>query len=104
VRVRLVGTGKSPRDAIGSRVTARIGNQTVTQQVTGGSSYLSAPEKTLTFGLGGASKIGALEIRWPDGTVETLRDLPGRHFLRLVEGAEPVAQGLSAPAAAKAAR
>ena len=52
VRVRLVGTGKSNRDAIGARVTATVGGRTLTQQVSGGQSYLSAPEKTLTFGLG----------------------------------------------------
>ena len=77
VRVRLVGTGRSNRDAIGARVTATVGRQTLTQQVSGGQSYLSAPEKTLTFGLGGASRIDTLQIRWPDGAVETYRDLPG---------------------------
>ena len=77
VRVNLVGTGKSNRDAIGARVTATVGRQTLTEQVSGGQSYLSAPEKTLTFGLGNATKIDSLEIRWPDGSTQTLRDLPG---------------------------
>ena len=57
VRVRLVGAGKSNRDAVGARVTATIGGRTLTQQVSGGQSYLSASEKTLTFGLGDAAKI-----------------------------------------------
>jgi hypothetical protein len=86
VRVRLVGSGRSNRDAIGARVAARAGNQTVTQQVVGGQSYLSAPEKTLTFGLGSASGLDSLEIRWPDGTTETLRDVPGGSRLTVVEG------------------
>ena len=60
------------------------------QQVTGGSSYLSAPEKTLTFGLGNAEKIDALEVRWPDGAVQTLRDLPGGSRLRVEQGAGSV--------------
>ena len=46
------GAGKSNRDAVGARVTATIGGRTLTQQVSGGQSYLSASEKTLTFGLG----------------------------------------------------
>jgi hypothetical protein len=77
VRLRLIGSGKSNRDAIGARVTATIGKQTLTQQVPGGNSYLSAPEKTLTFGLGSSSQIDTLEIRWPDGTQETLQAIPG---------------------------
>ena len=86
VRVRLVGTGKSNRDAVGARAKASIGGGTMTLQVTGGSSYLSAPEKTLTFGLGDAGKIDTLEIRWPDGATETLRDLAGGSRLTAEEG------------------
>ena len=77
VRLRLVGGGNSSRDAVGARVTAKIGDRTLSQQVSGGQSYLSASEKTLTFGLGGASKIDTLEIRWPDGAAQTLTDIPG---------------------------
>jgi enediyne biosynthesis protein E4 len=77
VRVKLVGAGKSNRDAVGARVTASFGGRTLTQQVSGGQSYLSASEKTLTFGLGEAKKIDSLQIRWPDGATQTLKDVPG---------------------------
>jgi hypothetical protein len=86
VRVTLIGRGSSNRDAIGARVTATVAGRTLAQQVPGGLSYLSSPEKTLTFGLGAASKIDSLEIRWPDGATETLRDVPGGSRLRLEEG------------------
>ena len=86
VRLRLVGTGRSNRDAVGARATATIRNKTVTQQVSGGQSYLSAPEKTLTFGLGGSGKIDRLVIRWPDGTNEELKDLPGGARLTVRQG------------------
>ncbi len=86
VRVHLVGTGSSNRDAIGARVTATIGGRKTTQQVTGGSSYLSSPEKILTFGLGSADRIDVLEIRWPDGARETLRDLSGGGVRTVEEG------------------
>jgi hypothetical protein len=89
VRLALTGSGKSNRNAVGARVTARIGATTLTQQVSGGQSYLSAPEKTLTFGLGGAAKIDTLEIRWPDGTKQSLSDVPGGARLRIEEGAAP---------------
>jgi len=77
VRLRLAGSGASNRDAVGARVTASIGGRTLTQQVSGGQSYLSASEKTLTFGLGDAARIDAVEIRWPDGRTQKLENVPG---------------------------
>jgi hypothetical protein len=88
VRVRLSGTGRSNRDALGAKVTASIAGRTLTQQVSGGQSYLSASEKTLTFGLGDAEKIDSLEIRWPDGATQTLRDVPGGARLTVAEEPE----------------
>ena len=85
VRLRLVGSGKSNRDAVGARVTVTEGGRTLTQQVSGGASYLSACEKTLTFGLGPAAKIDTLEIRWPDGAVEKRTDVPGGARLTIEE-------------------
>ena len=90
VRLRLQGAGPSNRDAVGARVTASIGGRTLTQEVSGGQSYLSASEKTLTFGLGPASKIDSLEIRWPDGTTQRLADVPGGARLTVVEGSAPL--------------
>ncbi|MDQ2980110.1 MAG: CRTAC1 family protein [Acidobacteriota bacterium] len=90
VRIRLVGSGKSNRDAIGARVTAKIGGQSLTQQVRGGESYLSAPEKTLTFGLGPAARIDSLEIRWPDGAAQSLGPIEGGSRLRIAEPSAPV--------------
>jgi len=98
-RVRLAGVGRSNRDAIGARVTATIAGRTLTQQVTGGQSYLSAPEKTLTFGLGGAAQIDVLEIRWPDGTSETRREIPGGSRQTVVEFVENPPRGPASPAA-----
>src|SRR5262249_32495363 len=89
VPLRPGGPGPSHRDAVGARVTAKTGDRTLTQQVSGGQSYLSASEKTLTFGLGDASKIDSIEIRWPDGATQTLKDVPGGARLRIVEGATP---------------
>jgi hypothetical protein len=97
VRVRLAGAGRSNRDAIGTRVTATIAGRTLTQQVTGGQSYLSAPEKTLTFGLGGAAQIDVLEIRWPDGTTETRREIPGGSRQTFVENPPPPPAPASRP-------
>jgi len=89
VRVKLTGAGKSNRDAVGARVTATIGGRTLMQQVSGGQSYLSASEKTLTFGLGDAPKIDTLQIRWPDGATQTLTDILAGARLRVRQSEAP---------------
>jgi len=68
--------------------------------VSGGQSYLSAPEKTLTFGLGDAKKIDLLEIRWPDSAREPRRDIPGGGRLLVEEGKPPAASGVPSGASA----
>jgi len=75
IRVKLVGKGKNLA-AIGSRLRAKIGPMTVTRYVTTGGSYLSQSELTATFGLGAATAIDDLEIRWPDGLIEKVESLP----------------------------
>jgi hypothetical protein len=73
LRVRLVGGGKSNRDAIGAfaRVTSANG-MSPWQMVRTGSSYLSQSEMPLTFGLGSAAKATKIEIKWPDGATESI--------------------------------
>ena len=76
VRIRLTGDGKaSNRDAIGAKVTARIGGQTCRRQLFPAKSYLSSVELPLTFGLGKAEKIDELTIVWPSGATTKLQDL-----------------------------
>lgn len=53
-----------------------------------GSSYLSQSEPVLTFGLGPAEKAETLEIAWPSGARQTLRDLPANRTIEVVEAKE----------------
>ncbi len=71
LRVKLVGT-KSNRSAIGAKVVAKVGGQTLTREVNPTRSYLAASELPVTFGLGAATKVDALEITWPSGQKQTL--------------------------------
>jgi len=86
VRIDLEGSGKSNRDAIGARLVATIGGKPHTEIVRTARSYLSASEKTVTFGLGDAKQIDSLKVTWPDGTAAEIAHVgPGRY--RWVEGA-----------------
>ncbi len=85
VRVKLAGArpGQPRRDRSARHRDGRRADTSC--EVSGGQSYLSAPEKTLTFGLGGASKIDKLEIRWPDGATQTVTDVAGGARLTVAE-------------------
>jgi enediyne biosynthesis protein E4 len=74
VDIRLVGdvSKKTPRDAIGSTVQLTAGKLRLRQDVISGAGYCSQNDMTLHFGLGQATKIVKLEIRWADGTIENV--------------------------------
>jgi hypothetical protein len=82
---KLVGT-KSNRSAIGSRVRIVAGGATLVREVRGGGSYYSQNDLRVQAGLGEATKIDRVEVRWPNGGEETWRDLPVRKIVTLVEG------------------
>jgi hypothetical protein len=69
--------GRAPnRDAVGARLTARVGAMTIVRTVDGGGSYISANDPRVHFGLGDATRVDRLEIRWPSGRIEARADLP----------------------------
>ena len=74
VLFHLVGT-KSNRAAIGARVTIRAGGMTQFDEVRGGGSYLSQNDLRLHFGLGSATKIDSVEVRWPSGKTESFKNV-----------------------------
>jgi hypothetical protein len=85
VLFQLVGT-KSNRAAIGARVTIHAGGVRQFEEVRGGGSYLSQNDLRLHFGLGTAARMESVEIRWPNGKSETLRDVAADKIYTLVEG------------------
>jgi enediyne biosynthesis protein E4 len=85
LRIKLVGT-KSNRDGIGAVVKASAGGETQSQMMRSGSSYLSASELVLTFGLARHDKADAVEIRWPSGQVDTLPNIAAGQTITVTEG------------------
>ena len=84
LKVKLVGV-KSNRSAIGARVTARYGNRVQAQEVLSQSSFYSANDMRLHFGLGDA-KTADLEIRWPNGSREKLTQVAANRLITVREG------------------
>ncbi len=86
LRIKLIGT-KSNRDGIGAVVSVKSPTTSQTQMLRSGSSYLSASELVLTFGLGTSTKASSIEIRWPSGAVDHLSDVSADQIVTIREGA-----------------
>lgn len=79
----------SNRDAIGSKLSLRSGDQRFTKWVTGGAGFLASHDKRVVFGLGKPVKEACrLEIRWPSGTVQTVSGLEINRYHKIAETAE----------------
>ena len=74
LRLKLAGT-KANRDAIGAWVKVRVGSQTLARQVMPTRSYLSQSERTVTFGLGAASRVDEVTVAWPGGAIQKVTGL-----------------------------
>ena len=85
IKIRLEGV-KSNRSAIGARVLARYGGKVQAQEVLSQSSYLSASDPRLHFGLGAATAAD-IEIHWPLGLVERYPALAAGQLVTIREGA-----------------
>lgn len=71
LKIKLVGT-KSNRDGLGATVRVKAGGKTYSQYYDGKSGYLSQSLLPLYFGLGEATKVDSIEIKWPSGTMQTV--------------------------------
>ena len=84
ILLKLEGT-KSNRDAIGAKVTVRVGDHQQTQEVRSGGGYISQSDFRLHFGLGKATQADAIEIRWPSGLAQRFENVPGNQVVRIRE-------------------
>ena len=85
LRIKLIGT-KSNRNGIGATVKLTAGGETQTQMLRSGSSYLSASELALTFGLAHNEKADTIEIHWPSGQLDRLSNVPAGQTITVTEG------------------
>ncbi len=85
VGLKIMGT-RSNRDGIGAKITITVGRRKMTDEVRSGSSYISQNDLRLHLGLGSATKIDAVEIRWPSGLLEHFDNLSIDAIHTLKEG------------------
>ena len=85
VGLRLVATKSNPA-AVGAMITWRAGMLKRSRLKTGGGSYLSSHDPREILGIGAATKIDSVEIRWPGGKIDTLTNLPLNQYVTVTEG------------------
>jgi hypothetical protein len=91
IKVRTIGT-KSNRSGIGARLrcVTRVAGQekphSQIDEVRSGGGYFSQNDLRVHFGIGIAEKVELLEIRWPSGQVDTLKDLKANQLYYVTEG------------------
>jgi len=91
IKVRTIGT-KSNRSGIGARLTCitQVAGESKPHrqidEVRSGGGYFSQSDLRVHFGLGRADKVDSLEIRWPSGQVDTLKDIKANQVIFVQEG------------------
>ena len=85
ILVRVIGT-KSNRSGIGARLTLTTSGRRQVREVQSGSSYLGQNDLRAHFGLGASTQAERLDIRWPSGVNEVVKDLPANNVITLREG------------------
>jgi hypothetical protein len=76
---------RSNRDGIGAEVKVVTTSAAQFATVTTTSSYLSASDKRVHFGLGESEVVQQIQVRWPSGIVQTLKDVHANQILQIDE-------------------
>jgi hypothetical protein len=67
-------------------VTVQVGRKRQIEEVRSGGSYLSQNDLRLHFGLGSAARAERVEVRWPSGTVDVIKNLDADRIIYIEEG------------------
>ncbi|MDX2040575.1 MAG: CRTAC1 family protein [Acidobacteriota bacterium] len=85
LKVKLTGV-KSNRTGLGARVVVTIGERKQAQAVLSQTSYYSHDDLRLHFGLGDKTKADRVDVFWPNGQTDTLKDVKADQVLKIREG------------------
>lgn len=91
VGLRLTSKRSNPA-AVGALITWRAGGQKWTRLKTAGGSYLASHDPREVLGIGKATRMESIEIRWPSGKIEKLLNPPINSYINVVEG-EGISRG-----------
>jgi hypothetical protein len=96
LRVKTVGV-RSNRGGIGARVEVKAGGISQLAEVRANSSFESASDSRLHFGLGSALRIDSIVVHWPSGVVDRIASLPADQDVKIEEGRGVISSSQSKP-------
>jgi hypothetical protein len=85
IELRLIGTAGN-RDALGARVAVTAGGRTQVREVKSGSSYLGQNDLRVHVGIGAATAVERIDIRWPGGRSERIDKVAADRIVTVQEG------------------
>lgn len=91
ISFKTIGT-KSNRDGIHTRFLIKNDTQKQLATVRSSSSYLSASDRRVYFGLGKANKVDEVQVTWPSGQRDVLKNLDANTFYTVTEGRGVIAK------------
>jgi len=94
LRIKTVGA-LSNRDGFGARVQVKAGGLTQSAEVRANSSFESASDPRLHFGLGSSSQVDSILVRWPSGAIDHIARLPADQEITIEEGKGVVSRSSS---------
>lgn len=84
LKIKLIDTSNN-RDAIGAKITVKTENLTQFKEVSCGGSYASCSSRILLFGLGKNSIVKSLEVKWLDGKIQMIENIPTNETIIIEE-------------------
>jgi len=85
LKLKLIGT-QANQNALGARVTVEVKGRRLIDEVRSGGSFCSQNDFSLFFGLGANEKADSVQVLWPSGRVEVLREVTTGRRLSLKQG------------------
>jgi len=84
IEIALEGT-RSNRDGIGARIKVTAGGFVQYNHMTTAAGYASSSDTPVHFGLGDSAAVDEIEIRWPSGTLQTIKKVAADQILKVKE-------------------
>jgi hypothetical protein len=84
---------KSNRDAIGAVIRVTAGTEHWTHWINAGDGYQSSNDRRVLLGLGKYSVADEVQIQWPSGFVQTIKNVPANQEQLIIEGRAAVQIG-----------
>jgi ASPIC and UnbV/FG-GAP-like repeat len=101
LQIQLTGERNNP-DATGALVQIKVGDRSLISFVNGGNGFASQSTRRVHFGLGAATRVDRLEVRWPSGRKQVFDNVAADRILRLKEGEAALQPFVASPKAGAA--